>query len=40
MSFEELQKLKEKLGTKVFNAALHSPKKVLVKKFKRVNKNR
>ncbi|XP_043255085.1 ribosomal RNA processing protein 36 homolog [Colletes gigas] len=40
MSFEDLQKLKEKLGTKVYNEALFGPKKVRKVVFKRVNKNR
>ncbi|XP_076659784.1 ribosomal RNA processing protein 36 homolog [Halictus rubicundus] len=40
MSFEDLQKLKEKLGTKVYNEALFGPKKVRKVEFKRENKNR
>ncbi|XP_076299546.1 ribosomal RNA processing protein 36 homolog [Lasioglossum baleicum] len=40
MSFEDLQKLKEKLGTKVYNAALFGPKKVRKIEFKRENRNR
>lgn len=40
MSFEELQKLKEKLGTKVYNAAMFGVQKTKAIKFKRDNKNR
>lgn len=40
MSFEDLQKLKEKLGTKVYNEALFGPRKVKKMTFKRENKNR
>ncbi|XP_076637294.1 ribosomal RNA processing protein 36 homolog [Colletes latitarsis] len=40
MSFEDLQKLKEKLGTKVYNEALFGPRKVRKVVFKRENKNR
>lgn len=40
MSFEELQKLKEKLGTKVYNEAMFGKSKVKKKAFKRDNKNR
>ncbi|XP_014205890.1 ribosomal RNA processing protein 36 homolog [Copidosoma floridanum] len=42
MSFEELQKLKEKIGTKIYNATLFGPKKAkrLATAFKRINKNR
>ncbi|KAJ8674296.1 hypothetical protein QAD02_005558 [Eretmocerus hayati] len=41
MSFEDLHKLRDKLGTKVYNAALFGIKKTkVVKKFKRENKNR
>ena len=40
MSFEELQKLKEKLGTKVYNEAMFGKTRVKRKTFKRENKNR
>lgn len=40
MSFQDLQKLKEKLGTKVYNAAMFGAKKTKLTKFKRANKNR
>lgn len=40
MSFEDLQKLKEKLGTKVYNEAVFGPKKARKVEFKRENKNR
>ncbi|XP_076235156.1 ribosomal RNA processing protein 36 homolog isoform X2 [Calliopsis andreniformis] len=40
MSFEDLQKLKEKIGTKVYNEALFGPRKVKHINFKRENKNR
>ncbi|XP_034177021.1 ribosomal RNA processing protein 36 homolog [Osmia lignaria lignaria] len=40
MSFEDLQKLKEKLGTKIYKEALFGPGKVRKIEFKRENKNR
>lgn len=41
MSFEDLQKLKEKLGTKVYKEALFGPRKAKNKlEYKRENKNR
>ncbi|KAK3908430.1 Ribosomal RNA processing protein 36-like protein, partial [Frankliniella fusca] len=40
MSFEELQKLKEKLGTKVYNEAMFGKSQSKRKTFKRENKNR
>ncbi|XP_058808488.1 ribosomal RNA processing protein 36 homolog [Phymastichus coffea] len=40
MSFADLQKLKEKLGTKVYNATMFGAKKSKLIKFKRENKNR
>ncbi|KAE8743903.1 hypothetical protein FOCC_FOCC009461 [Frankliniella occidentalis] len=40
MSFEELQKLKEKLGTKVYNEAMFGKTQAKRKVFKRENKNR
>ncbi|XP_078035792.1 ribosomal RNA processing protein 36 homolog [Augochlora pura] len=40
MSFEDLQKLKEKLGTKIYNEALFGPKKVQKIEYKRENRNR
>lgn len=40
MSFEELQKLKEKLGTKVYKEMLFGPRKIKKIVFKRENKNR
>lgn len=43
MSFEELQKLKEKLGTKVYNETIfgkRNKKKIGKAEFKRENKNR
>jgi len=41
LSFEELQKLKEKIGSKKFNQTLSKgPKKAVVKDFKRANPNR
>lgn len=40
MTFEDLQKLKEKLGSKVYNEAMFGTKKTVQKDFKRANKNR
>ncbi|XP_011305853.1 ribosomal RNA processing protein 36 homolog [Fopius arisanus] len=40
MSFEDLQKLKEKLGSKVYNEAIFGAKSVRKTDFKRENKNR
>lgn len=40
MSFEDLQKLKEKLGTKMLKDALFGKKKEIKREFKRKNKNR
>ncbi|XP_046402234.1 ribosomal RNA processing protein 36 homolog [Ischnura elegans] len=40
MSFEELQKLKEKLGAKVYNEAMFGHRKVSPSDCKRKNKNR
>ncbi|XP_076666945.1 ribosomal RNA processing protein 36 homolog [Andrena cerasifolii] len=40
MSFEDLQKLKEKLGTKVYKEALFGPRNARKVDFKRGNKNR
>ncbi|XP_015179234.1 PREDICTED: ribosomal RNA processing protein 36 homolog [Polistes dominula] len=40
MSFEDLQKLKEKLGTKVYNETLFGPRKKKIVTYKRENKNR
>lgn len=40
MSFEDLQKLKEKLGSKVYNEAVFGAKRVKKTEFKRENKNR
>lgn len=40
MSFEDLQKLKEKLGTKVYNETVFGPRKIRKVEFKRENKNR
>lgn len=40
MSFEDLQKLKERLGSKVYNETLFGKKKVVKREFKRANKNR
>lgn len=40
MTFEDLQKLKEKLGSKVYDEAMFGTKKTVVKEFKRANKNR
>lgn len=43
MSFEDLQKLKEKIGTKIYNATLFGPKKTSKSEktlLKRENKNR
>lgn len=40
MSFEDLQKLKEKLGTKVYKETLFGPRKTKRADFKRENKNR
>ncbi|KAI4488221.1 hypothetical protein M0804_005069 [Polistes exclamans] len=40
MSFEDLQKLKEKLGTKVYNETIFGPRKKKIVPFKRENKNR
>jgi len=40
MSFEELQKLKRKLGSKVYDEAMFGSKKCVAQDFKRKNKNR
>lgn len=40
MSFEELQKLKERLGAKVYNEAMFGVKRTKKTDFKRANKNR
>ncbi|XP_015584831.1 ribosomal RNA processing protein 36 homolog [Cephus cinctus] len=40
MSFEDLQKLKEKLGTKVYNEAMFGTRRAKKTEFKRENKNR
>jgi len=40
MSFEDLQKLKEKLGTKVYNETVFGSKRKKGTEFKRENKNR
>ncbi|XP_076760585.1 ribosomal RNA processing protein 36 homolog [Xylocopa sonorina] len=40
MSFEDLQKLKEKVGLKIYKDVLFGPKKVKKVDFKRENKNR
>lgn len=40
MSFEDLQKLKEKLGTKMYNQAIFGNKSKRKTEFKRENKNR
>lgn len=40
MSFEDLQKLKEKLGSKIYKETLFGPRKVKKINFKRENKNR
>lgn len=40
MSFEDLQKLKNKLGTKIYKEALFGPRKVKRIEYKRENKNR
>lgn len=40
MSFEDLRKLKEKIGSKVYNEALFGPRKTKQTSFKRENKNR
>lgn len=40
MSFEDLQKLKEKLGTKMYNQAIFGNKRKRKTEFKRENKNR
>ncbi|KAK2579054.1 hypothetical protein KPH14_002844 [Odynerus spinipes] len=40
MSFEDLQKLKEKLGTKVYNETIFGTRKSTQVTFKRENKNR
>lgn len=40
MSFEDLQKLKEKLGTKVYNETIFGKKNKKKPEFKRENKNR
>ncbi|OAD60368.1 Ribosomal RNA processing protein 36 like protein [Eufriesea mexicana] len=40
ISFEDLQKLKEKLGVKVYKETLFGPRKVKQVDFKRENKNR
>lgn len=40
MSFEDLQKLKEKLGSKVYNEAMFGTRRTKKVEFKRENKNR
>jgi ribosomal RNA-processing protein 36 len=40
MSFEELQKLKEQLGSKVYNEEMFGTSQVKKTNFKRENKNR
>lgn len=40
MSFEDLQKLKERLGSRVYNETLFGKNKVVKREFKRENKNR
>jgi hypothetical protein len=40
MSFEELQKLKEQLGSKVYNEAIFGTSQMKKTCFKRENKNR
>ncbi|KAF7990826.1 hypothetical protein HCN44_000631 [Aphidius gifuensis] len=40
MSFEDLQTLKEKVGSKVYNETIFGKKKILKNEFKRENKNR
>ncbi|EFN81267.1 ribosomal RNA processing protein 36 homolog [Harpegnathos saltator] len=40
MSFEDLQKLKDKLGTKIYKETLFGKKEVIKRQFKRENKNR
>jgi ribosomal RNA-processing protein 36 len=40
MSFEELQKLKEQLGSKVYNEAMFGTSHIKKTNFKRENKNR
>ncbi|XP_023287501.1 ribosomal RNA processing protein 36 homolog [Orussus abietinus] len=40
MSFEDLKRLKEKLGSKVYNEAIFGPQRVKKVDFKRENKNR
>jgi ribosomal RNA-processing protein 36 len=40
MSFEELQKLKEQLGSKVYNEAIFGTSQTKKTNFKRENKNR
>ncbi|XP_032663284.1 ribosomal RNA processing protein 36 homolog [Odontomachus brunneus] len=40
MSFEDLQKLKERLGSKIYNETLFGKKKEVKREFKRKNKNR
>jgi len=40
MSFEELQKLKEQLGSKVYNEAMFGAREMKKSNFKRENKNR
>jgi len=40
MSFEELQKLKEQLGSKVYNEAMFGAHEMKKTDFKRENKNR
>lgn len=40
MSLEDLQKLKERLGSKVYNETLFGKKKEIRREFKRKNKNR
>ncbi|KAI4498899.1 hypothetical protein M0802_006074 [Mischocyttarus mexicanus] len=40
MSFQDLQKLKERLGTKVYNETVFGPRKKKIVSFKREDKNR
>lgn len=40
MSFEDILKLKEELGGKVYNDAVFGPTKTIETDFKRANKNR
>jgi ribosomal RNA-processing protein 36 len=40
MSFEELQKLKEQLGSKVYNEVMFGTSQTKKTNFKRENKNR